>query len=352
MPTDTAGDAPTPMDGALSAVLGSVGVPPELVAFCTPLSGGTYNTVTRVGLTDGRRWVVKTPPPAAADCLGYERDLLVNEVAFYSAAAGLAGREAGPDAVPALVHSALDPAAPGGAYVIMTECPGQPWFEVADALADSEARRLRAELGRIVGGLHTVPGPGGFGYPSAALGPLAPTWRGAFTAMTDAVLDDALRYGARLPRAPADIRRRFGAASSVLDDVTRPALVHFDLWQGNVLVAGEPGARRIGGIVDGERMFWGDPAADFVSLALFGDMEKDEDFLAGYGESAPGGPVVFDGSLRLRLALYRAYLYLIMLVETVPRQTSGERWEWTWNEVGPRLEAALDDVEAALRARG
>lgn len=333
------------LDSALSTVLGSVGVPPELVASCDPLTGGTYNAVTRVGLTDGRRWVVKTPPPGGSH-LAYERDLLVNEVTFYTAAAGLAEETA----VPGVVRSGLDPAGPGGAYVIMTERPGQPWHEVGGALADAEGRLLRMELGRIVGRLHSVPGPGGFGYPSAALGPLAPTWRGAFTAMTGAVLADAERYGARLPRTPSVIRRRLDAASSVLDDVARPSLVHFDLWQGNILVAGEPGARRIGGVIDGERMFWGDPAADFVSLALFADIEEDADFLTGYGESAPGGPVEFDGSLRARIALYRAYLYLIMLVETVPRKVSEEQLEWTWNEVAPRLEAALDDVGPALRA--
>ncbi|MBO0917296.1 phosphotransferase family protein [Streptomyces laculatispora] len=337
-----------PIDSALSAVLGSVNVPPELIASCDPLAGGTYNTVTRVGLTDGREWVVKTPPPATAGThLGYERDLLVNEVAFYTAAAGLAAETA----VPRVVHSGLDPAAPEGAYVIMTACPGQPWHELTDTMADGEEQRLRGDLGRAVGRLHTAPAPGGFGYPSTALAPLAPTWRQAFTTMTDAVLADALTYAARLPRAAPDIRGLLGAASYVLDDVTRPALVHFDLWQGNILVAGEPGARRIGGIIDGERMFWGDPAADFVSLALFGDIEEDKDFLAGYA-SAAGGPVEFDDSLRLRLALYRSYLYLIMLVETVPRKTAGADLEWTWTEVAPRLEAALGEVESALRERG
>ncbi|WNI23352.1 aminoglycoside phosphotransferase family protein [Streptomyces sp. ITFR-16] len=336
------------IDPVLSAVLGSVGVPPGLVASCTPLAGGTYNAVTRVALSDGRVWVVKTPPPAAGDHLAYERDLLVNEVTFYTAAADAAGATA----VPRVVHSGLDPAAPEGAYVVMTACPGLPWHTFTGAMADGEEPRLRGELGRIVGRLHGVAGPGGFGYPSGALGPLAPTWRQAFTTMTGAVLADARRYAARLPRTAADIGEVLGAASYVLDDVTRPAPVHFDLWQGNILVAGEPGARRIGGIVDGERMFWGDPAADFVSLALFGDMERDKDFLAGYGESAPGGPVEFDASLRLRLALYRSYLYLIMLVETVPRETAGERLEWTWNEVAPRLEAALGEVESALRGKG
>lgn len=350
MPIDSAPSTPPALSvpSALSAVLGSVGVPPELIASSEPLTGGTYNAVTRVRLTGGREWVVKIPPHTTAGAhLGYERDLLVNEVAFYTSAAGLAEEAA----VPRVVHSGLDPAAPEGAYVIMTACPGQPWHELTGAMAEGEEQRLREELGRTVGRLHTVPAPGGFGYPSAALGPLAPTWRRAFTAMTGAVLDDARTYSAMLPRTVADIRRLLGAASYVLDDVTRPALVHFDLWQGNILVAGEPGARRIGGIVDGERMFWGDPAADFVSLALFGDIEEDRDFLAGYAAAA-GGPVEFGDSLRLRLALYRSYLYLIMLVETVPRRTGGEQLEGTWNAVAPRLEAALGEVESALRARG
>ncbi|THA59470.1 aminoglycoside phosphotransferase family protein [Streptomyces sp. A0958] len=332
-----------PIDSVLSAVLSSSGIPPELVASCVPLTGGTYNAVTRVALDDGREWVVKIPPPAAGDCLAYERDLLVNEVTFYSAASGVAEETA----VPHVVGKELDRAAATGAYVVMSARPGQPWHELTGAMADGEEARLRTELGRIVGRLHGLPAPGGFGYPSGALGPLAPTWRQAFTSMTDAVLADARRYAARLPCPAADIDGLLGSASYVLDDVTRPALVHFDLWQGNILVTGEPGARRVGGIIDGERMFWGDPAADFVSLALFGDIADDEDFLAGYGASAPGGPVEFDGSLRLRLALYRAYLYLIMLVETVPRGSSGEQLEWTWNEVVPRLEAALDEVAAA-----
>ncbi|MFC8538239.1 phosphotransferase family protein [Streptomyces sp. NPDC057249] len=333
------------IDSVLSDVIGTPAVPPGLVASCEPLTGGTYNAVSRVRLTDGRDWVVKVPPPRAGDHLTYEQDLLVNEVTFYQVA------EDEP-AVPLLVRAALDPAAPTGPYLVMSTRPGRPWHELTGAMADGEEARLRTELGRIVGRLHGAPAPGGFGYPSRALGPLAPTWRQAFTTMTDAVLADARTYAARLPRTVAEIGDTLAAASYVLDDVTRPALVHFDLWQGNILVTGEPGARRVGGVIDGERMFWGDPVADFVSLALLGDIADDKDFLAGYGEEAPGGPVEFTAPLRLRLALYRAYLYLIMLVETVPRGTSGEQLELTWNEVAPRLAATLDEIGSATRARG
>ncbi|MFE7328968.1 phosphotransferase family protein [Streptomyces sp. NPDC057565] len=329
-----------PSRAAVRTVLNAVGVGADDIAACLPLAGGTYNTVTRVTLTDGRDWVVKIPPPPTAPGMSYERGLLANEVTFYTTA--------GISAVPSVVHTALDPGAATGPYLIMSARPGQPWHEAAATMTHGEEARLRRELGELVRRLHAVTGTSdGFGYPGGAMGPPAPTWRAAFTAMTDAVLADADTYRARLPRPTDRIRALLAAAAPVLDDVTRPALVHFDLWQGNLLVDGEPGARTIGGVIDGERMFWGDPVADFVSLALLGNVEEDEDFLAGYGNS-----LVFDASVRLRLALYRCYLYLIMLVETVPRRVPQEHRDWTWSEVGPQLVSALEDVEAALRSRG
>ncbi|MFD9746048.1 phosphotransferase family protein [[Kitasatospora] papulosa] len=319
---------------AVHSVLEAVGAgePASLV----PLTGGTYNTVTRVTFGDGRDWVVKIPP-AHATGLSYEQHLLVNEVTFYDAAT-----RAG-DAIPRVVHSEFAPAGPAGAYVVMTARPGRPWSAVAGELTVDETRALRTGFGALVGRLHGVTGPSGFGYPGGALGPLSPTWREAFTVMTDAVLADAERYRARLPRPAERIREVLAGASEVLDEVTRPALVHFDLWQGNVLVTGRPGARRIGGIVDGERMFWGDPVADLVSTSLFGDPEADEDFLAGHA-AATGTPLVFTPSVRRRLDLYRSYLYLIMLTETVPRGHGPEALARTWEAVAPRLVNALDEL--------
>ncbi|MFE3515396.1 phosphotransferase family protein [Streptomyces sp. NPDC059166] len=320
---------------ATAAVLTSLGVRESEVVSREPLTGGTYNTVTRVILDKGRDWVVKVPPGHPTG-LSYERRLLVNEFTFYRAAA-----EVGGGVIPRVVRSALSPDGPAGMHLVMTTCPGRPWSTMTEELQASDSRALRTEFGGIVGLLHGVTGPAGFGYPSEALGPLAPTWRAAFTSMTEAVLADALAFAARLPRPVEAIRSVLAGASDVLDEVTRPALVHFDLWQGNVLVTGEPGALRVGGVIDGERMFWGDPVADLVSTSLFEDPETDADFLAGYAASA-AEPLVFSPSVRRRLDLYRSYLYLIMLTETVPRGPDLEVLDLTWKEVAPRLEAALD----------
>ena len=306
---------------------------PDRLARLRPLTGGTYNTVEELILTDGSRYVLKVPPAATVPGLRHEHRLLLSEAEFYRAAAG-----AGVPAPHVLALGGHTDTAAG--HLLMTACPGEPWN---GSLTPTEQTSLRTELGRQLARLHEVTGPG-FGYPSGALGPLAPDWRTAFTTMTEAVLADARHYRARLPRPVDEVTRTLRSAHSSLDEVTVPRLVHFDLWPGNILVDRPAGkAPRIGGLIDGERMFWGDPLADFVSLALLDDIRKDEAFLAGYWEA--GGRAGFDRSARLRYALYRSYLYLIMLAEAVPREFGAEENRWRREKAGPELLAALREID-------
>lgn len=317
----------------LTAALAGAGVSGDQVADCRGLEGGTFNAVYLVSLADGTRLVVKIPPGPDTPVLRYEQGILGTEALYYR----LAGqcREV---TVPAVV--AVDATGADGGYLVMTHCPGRPWPELAPPPGGTERDELRAEVGRQVGRLHTVTGTG-FGYPSGAVGPLRESWRAAFLDMVNAVLADAGRFAVTLPRPAGDVRDWFTARAAVLDEVTTAVLVHFDPWDGNILVEPGPAGHRIGALIDAERAFWGDPLAEFVSLALFADIERDTAFLRGY--RAAGGTVTFDFAARRRLSLYQAYLYLIMWVEAVPRQYGREHRDWLLERVYQPLTAAFDD---------
>lgn len=233
----------------------------------TPLGGGTFNTVHRVTAPGRPDLVLKVAPPAGTPTLTYERSLLVTEAVFDRAASGVAP-------VPQ-VCAVPD----GGAWLLITACPGVPWHGL-DLVPDVQAQ-LRHRLGEVAAALHGVTGPG-FGYPQWGLDP---DWVTAFTGMVDAVLDDAARFDIALPRPPAELRRMLSRSERALAQVIEPVLVHFDLWPGNVLV--DPMTAEITGIVDGERAFWGDPLAETASLTLFGALDTEPDLVAGY--RAAGG---------------------------------------------------------------
>ena len=281
------------------------------------LTEGTFNSAYALHLTDGRRAVLKVAPPPDAPVLTYEQHLLHTEALCLRT---FAARTAVP--VPQLLRSGGGSAAVSRDYVLTTVVPGASWASRAEAMDPAERRQLRHQLGGHVAAMHAVTGQGPFGYPAPGSPLTGRTWVEAYQRIIWALVDDAERYGARLPLPAGEIGQRLtAAAGTALVAVQVPVLVHFDLWDGNILVDQGPRGPVITGIIDHERALWADPAVDFASLALLGDISEDADLLAGYRDA--GGPVVLDAPTRYRLHLYRAHLALIMLVETAPRGTDG-----------------------------
>jgi aminoglycoside phosphotransferase (APT) family kinase protein len=276
--------SPSELDAVARRALGSP------LAGHRELTGGTFNTAYRLTTADGRECVLKVAPPPGTPLLTYERDLMRTEAMAFARMAehGLP--------VPEVLLAEDD-------LLLMTALRGLPW----SAARQADGERLRGDLGGLVRRLHGITGDR-FGYPQ---GPSGQTWSAAFLAMVDAVLADADCFGVAVP----GLRPHFHTRAGLLDEVTTPVLIHFDLWEGNIFLHGG----RIEGLIDPERAFWGDPLAEFASTSLFADL--DAAFLAGYGL------VELTGPMRERLLLYRAYLCLIMIVEGVPRGYGGPERE-------------------------
>ncbi|MFJ3667802.1 phosphotransferase family protein [Streptomyces sp. NPDC090106] len=299
------------------------------------LADGCFNTAYRVRLDDGRRAVVKLAPPAGTGVLRYERGIMATEAMVYRRLAKLPD---GAVPTPELLYA-------DGEFLVVSFLDGTPWDKAAEGIGEPVGRALRRELGGIAARLNQlVAEDGRFGYPAPEAGLSADSWPEAFGAMTDALLADGERWGVPLGAAPADVRRMVAEGAGALEEVTEPRLVHFDLWPGNVFVdrhgdgppgpPGLPGPQglsgpscppgphgpRVTGIIDHERAFWGDPAAELVSLAFGGDIGPDSEVVAGYREA--GGTLDFTPAFRHRLALYRLYLGVLLVVECGPRGTT------------------------------
>jgi fructosamine-3-kinase len=270
------------------------------------LSGGSFGSVWKVQLTDGRWVVLKSAPAPGVRILTYEADMVGEEANYLR----LAGPAAG---VPTAELLYVD-----DAFVFMTLLPGVGLPDLPEGV---DKVRVREESGAAIARLHSVRGDF-FGY--AGNRPRASTWPDAFAAMMGAILDDAVAWGVPLP-VPADVvRGAIAAHRDLLATVTTPVLLHFDLWDGNVLV--DDG--HLSGLVDGERYLFGDPLVDFVSPALFEDMFEhvDHPFVRGYSSVRP---FEIDAGARHRLHLYQLYLYVLMVVEYPSRGMvmTGPRWE-------------------------
>jgi fructosamine-3-kinase len=249
------------------------------------LTGGTFAAVWRAGLDDGRQVVVKVGPPATARTLEYEQGVIPAEAEYFS----MIRAQVPGVPVPEVLAVSRNPE-----WIITSLLPGRP-------LSEDDSPRARTELGAAIARVHTITGDR-FGYTGNR--PTGKTWPIAYAAMIDSLRADAAAWNVPLP--PLDgVAERY---HDVLAAVTRPALLHFDLWDGNVL-AGPDGA--LTGLVDGERYLYGDPLLDLVSPAVLRRIEDlpDHPFLAGYR------PSPFDQAARIRLALYRIHLYGLMIAE-------------------------------------
>lgn len=322
----------------------------------TILGEGTANEVAAVELDGGERAIVKLSP-ASAEGLSYEHDLMRTE----ALALRILGRADVPQ--PEIIFEAtLD----DRDALVMTELTGRP------ANSTETVPLGRSLLGRTLARLHEAGSTpfhverddeGGTAVPGSDTGlddgnafgyPFRPELQAASAAeayplMLEAVLADAARFDVELPIGPDAIRRLVESSLHAFASVTAPTLVHFDLWDGNLLVMPEHGAdaAQLTGVIDHERALWADPTADLVSLALFTDVpatiSADGELRSGYRDES-GGELLPDDDAERRARLWSLYLALIMVVEGVPR---GYRGDW-FVEHDATVRAWIVDIVGSL----
>lgn len=237
------------------------------------LGGGQIASVWRIGLDDGRALAVKSGGDLALEAwmLRY-----------------LKSHTAVP--VPEVRHADQD-------------------LLVMDFIAHDDALRAEAEtdLGDVVAALHAVPGPQ-FGFERDTLigglpqpNPIHDDWPAFFR---DHRLLAMARTAFDAGRLPAPLLRRIealaGRLPTWLGNDARPALIHGDLWGGNILARGGT----VVGLID-PALYFADPEIELAFMTLFGSVG--EPFFARYGERQKLRPGFFEE----RRDLYNLYPLLV-----------------------------------------
>jgi len=259
------------------------------------LSDGWANAAYLIALEDGQEVILKAAPAAGTRMMRYEKGLMKAEVETMRLV-----KKDGRVPVPQIIAHDSTCELADCEYFVMEKLDGVPYNKIKRELPAEQRESIEYELGQYNRLVNELRGDrfGLYAEPAEA----GAAWRDVFHRLLVSVLEDGEEAGVELPVDYAAIRQEVAARLHVLDAVTEPRLVHWDIWDGNVFVKDG----RIAGIIDFERALWGDPLIE----AYFGRFVASDAFLRGYG---------FKNGLskeqRQRRLLYDLYLDLILCVE-------------------------------------
>ena len=218
------------------------------------LGGGEYNTVYRIVLAGHEPVILRAAPSPARSAPWHEELLMRREHTIHPYFAALGSRLPKTLFVD-FTHDVMD-----RDYLFQTCLPGKQWSALSSTLTPEEEAPLWRELARLAKTINNVAGDV-FGHPHP--GRQFATWSLTMLDWLERVVHDIERAGLSAAEVRA-ILDRAHAATVVLDEITRPHLLHGDLWTFNVLIARDESGWRITAMLDCDRASWGDPLADWT----------------------------------------------------------------------------------------
>lgn len=260
------------------------------------LKEGWFNVAYDIRLADGREVILKIAPPAGAEILQYEKDIMVTEVAAMRMA-----HQNPRIPVPEIYFADEARDICDSLYFFMEKLSGENLEHVKNTLTPEVKTRVYTQIGEIIREINGFTGTY-FGYEgNSEL--RAATWNEAFIKIMESVLADGERKKAEYGFSYADVRDTYLKHVDSLDAITTPCLVHWDAWDSNFFVKDG----RISGILDFERALWAEPLMEAQFRALF--FEGVTDSLRGYGKTE------FTPEEQIRCLLYTLHLALVMNTE-------------------------------------
>ncbi len=199
-----------------------------------------------------------------------------------------------------------------GDYFFMEKLPGENYAFLKAKLPESVIRELNQEIGRISRELTA--------FTNAQFGFLGDKRR--FDSLFEFVktiltnlLSDARKKNVDPGCNAQRLMEELDSEKECFEEVRSATLVHWDLWEGNIVVS----RNHVSGIIDWERAMWGEPFMD----DRFRKHNRNIDFLEGFGITS------FSENALKRLRWYDVILYLTMMIEVFYREFEDQgQYHW------------------------
>ena len=261
------------------------------------LTEGCYNSAYNIILENDLEVILKVSPKPKSKVLFYEGNIMNTEV---TALKLVKNNTTVP--VPKIYFYDTSKAICSSDYFFMEKIPGCTLLSLQDTLLDDEKNKILFELGVFHKEINSLTGTY-YGYPGRKE-LQGKTWPEAFMKMFNSLLSDGKTNNVNIGISYEGIYEIVKNNLYCLNDITKPHLVHWDLWDGNIFIEDS----KISGIIDFERALWGDPLMEYYFNEI-PDNKVPKSFLDGYGICH------FTANEVRKRILYNIYLYLIMTIE-------------------------------------
>lgn len=281
------------------------------------LDGGYFNNAFAVSFSDGFRTALKISPTADVKVMAHERNIMEAEVE----AIRLVRLKTSVPA-PEIYFYDKSKAEIPSEYFFMELIDGEPLDKAAKALNPDELFAIDLRTAECVREMAEITGTrfGFFSQPEKQ----RKSWRQFFWLALSLIIEDGISVNADFRLSPELIIKAVEKHDYILDEITKPHLVHWDLWQGNIFVKNG----KLSSIIDFERCMWADPLMENI----FTDYDNLKPaFLWGAGISG------MTENQYLRRRIYSLYLMATMVTECYFRGYV-DSWIYSYSTQGLKKE--------------
>ena len=293
------------------------------------LTDGWANTLYKIHLENGINCVLKISPPPSCPVMRYEKDLLYTEAEVLRMLAkhGIPVPE---------VYAFLEANA-----VINHPCFFMEYIEGTtlssllqntDVLAERK-HEIEHNLGELQANINNIGENFDFWGSITGRGHRFNTWQDCFSSMIHDLILDAEEAQSNTGFRKGYIQSRINTHLAALDINSQPALVLWDLHDGNIIMS----EGDIRAVIDCDRSFAGDPLMEFWFRNLAGDRGILQKSYMNHINHRILSPL--SSEVALRNKLYDLYLSLVMRIECDFRNYADDHVSWTQNRLREAVSA-------------